>query len=127
MTAISRRLVVSGALAALGVSVAKSEELRKEGCDDEFRTASSQFVRLEPVQSLPDFGLQRLDGRWVGFADFHGRLVLLSFWASWCPPCRRELPRLEQLQSMGQTTLSRSSLSQSTLVGAKRQRHFCAN
>lgn len=33
--------------------------------------------------------------------DFQGSLVLMSFWASWCPPCRRELPALERLQQVG--------------------------
>ena len=100
MNPMSRRAVVSGALAALGASAAKSEAPQNAGCDEGFRTPSSQFVRLEPSRTLPELALQRLDGRSERFVEFRSRVVLFSFWATWCPPCRRELPKLERLHLM---------------------------
>jgi thiol-disulfide isomerase/thioredoxin len=46
----------------------------------------------------PGFTTQDLAGKKVGLADFGGRPVLLSFWATWCTVCRDELPALERLQ-----------------------------
>ena len=41
--------------------------------------------------------LRTLDGRQVSLQSLRGEVVVINFWASWCPPCRRELPRLDAL------------------------------
>lgn len=46
----------------------------------------------------PDFTLTSLDGRKVKLSDFRGKAVLLNFWATWCPPCKVEMPWFEDLQ-----------------------------
>lgn len=45
----------------------------------------------------PDFTLHNLDGEEVSLSDFRGHPVLLNFWASWCGPCRVEMPHLNQV------------------------------
>jgi cytochrome c biogenesis protein CcmG/thiol:disulfide interchange protein DsbE len=46
----------------------------------------------EENTAAPDFALTDLSGKPLRLADFKGRLLLLNFWATWCPPCRAEIP-----------------------------------
>jgi len=52
-----------------------------------------------PRQQLPapDFQLQTLDGRTVKLSDYRGKRVVLNFWATFCEPCRKEMPAIETL------------------------------
>jgi peroxiredoxin len=44
----------------------------------------------------PDFTLSTLDGKKIKLSDLRGKTVILNFWATWCPPCRAEIPDLEK-------------------------------
>jgi len=56
---------------------------------------SSQAIRVgSPV---PDFTLPGLDGSDIRLSDYRGRIVLVNFWASWCSPCRAEMPEIEHV------------------------------
>ena len=46
----------------------------------------------------PDFALQSLDGKTVHLSDFRGKAVLLNFWATWCEPCKLEMPWFVELE-----------------------------
>jgi len=63
-------------------------------------------VRPRPA---PDFVLTSFDGQRIQLSDYRGRIVVLNFWATWCPPCREEAPVLqraaERLESAGVTIL----------------------
>ena len=53
---------------------------------------------LGPGDVVPDFTMETLEGQQVGFSSLSGRAVVLNFWATWCPPCRREMPLLDAVQ-----------------------------
>jgi peroxiredoxin len=54
-------------------------------------------VGAEERKLAPDFTLRSLDGSDLTLSKLRGRPVLIDFWASWCPPCRQELPTIERL------------------------------
>lgn len=54
---------------------------------------------LKPGTPAPDFTLNDIDGRQVKLSDFKGKTVVLQFWASWCPDCRKEIPVIKKMQA----------------------------
>ncbi|MBN8636589.1 MAG: redoxin domain-containing protein [Anaerolineae bacterium] len=48
------------------------------------------------VGSAPDFTATTLTGETVRLSDYRGQIVMLNFWATWCPPCRAEMPAIER-------------------------------
>jgi peroxiredoxin len=52
---------------------------------------------LAPTATAPDFTLRTLDGDKLRLGEQRGRVVLVNFWATWCGPCRQEMPHLNKL------------------------------
>jgi thiol-disulfide isomerase/thioredoxin len=56
------------------------------------------FVFRKAPETLPPFKFQDAEGRERSLADWRGKVVLLNLWATWCLPCRKEMPSLDRLQ-----------------------------
>ena len=54
---------------------------------------------IEPNQPAPAFQALRLDGTVSGLADYRGKVILLNVWATWCGPCRTEMPSMQRLHT----------------------------
>jgi thiol-disulfide isomerase/thioredoxin len=61
------------------------------------RSHAASAAPLTTGAAAPSFQLDSLAGKPVNLADYKGQVVMLNFWASWCGPCRKEMPILDQL------------------------------
>ncbi|MET3682240.1 peroxiredoxin [Alkalibacillus flavidus] len=52
---------------------------------------------IEVGDQAPNFQLETLDGKQVELADYRGQKVFINFWATWCPPCRAEMPHMQDI------------------------------
>lgn len=57
------------------------------------------FAVHDSPRSIPEIPFEKDDGEAMTLADFRGKVVVLNLWATWCPPCRREMPTLDALQA----------------------------
>lgn len=92
----SRRAVTVGLVGAV-ISSSVGAQSNNDRTWPQLRTPTSQFIELRPLAETPALDLRRIDGKTIELKALRGKVVLLSFWATWCPPCRRELPTLERL------------------------------
>ncbi|MCP3031296.1 TlpA family protein disulfide reductase [Halobacillus sp. A1] len=70
-----------------------SEETDQEGTA---MTAPNAPKGLEVGDEAPDFELETLDGDKIKLSELKGKKVMINFWATWCPPCKVEMPEMER-------------------------------
>jgi thiol-disulfide isomerase/thioredoxin len=64
----------------------------------EARTLISEAIAETNQQSLPDFSMPDMDGKQRNIKEWQGKILIINFWATWCPPCMKEMPEFEAIQ-----------------------------
>jgi peroxiredoxin len=91
-------LMAIGLLAIAGVTVLKGSLWLGENAS--LRSASDVLLRLNaeelnPPPPAPEFRLKDINGKSFSLRDYGGKVVLLNFWATWCPSCKFEMPSMD--------------------------------
>lgn len=66
------------------------------GTDENKDQNASNSTGLSVGLKAPDFELENLTGEKIKLSDFQGKKVMLNFWATWCPPCKAEIPDMQK-------------------------------
>ncbi|WP_332634480.1 redoxin domain-containing protein [Halalkalibacter flavus] len=66
---------------------------------------SKETLQIAVGQTAPEFVLQSLEGKEISLSDFKGQRVMINFWATWCPPCRAEMPDMEKFYTNHEVVL----------------------
>jgi peroxiredoxin len=88
---------------ATGFTGCGKEEQSNPGTTEKEKEESPEQILKESPQEgflAPDFSLPDLKGATMTLSEYRGKVVLLNLWATWCGPCRREIPSLERLYQM---------------------------
>lgn len=90
-------LLIAISIVFLYLYLSYMKEKRVEKVDYGTLFSSLGIQEITPPTEALDFTLKNLEGSEISLEDFEGKVVFLNFWATWCGPCREEMPSMEKL------------------------------
>ncbi|WP_042346560.1 redoxin domain-containing protein [Bacillus massiliigorillae] len=96
---IFNTLILVAFILLIGINIwqhnGKNKEVTEKDSTAEVSSTPSAKIGNEQGQMAPDFTLNTLDGKAIKLSDLRGQKVILNFWATWCPPCKAEMPHMQ--------------------------------
>lgn len=74
-------------------------QVTSQAASEVFDLSGQKFERWAKLRDIPDLRFSEPAGRPTRLSKFRGRMLLLNLWATWCPPCREEMPALDRLNA----------------------------
>ncbi|SEM17060.1 Peroxiredoxin [Mesobacillus persicus] len=92
---IKKVLMISTLLLLFMVGITQATD--SESNEEKINLQQGMKMSADVSKQAPEFSLRTLEGNEVKLSDYKGKKVIINFWATWCPPCKAEMPAMQKL------------------------------